>query len=293
MVYTGVDYSVVARSTWPVSLSPMVFDAWVVEPMAPASPASVQFNFESDDDWVQAVFFMNDATVITQPGSTLPTQVGFGLVLFPVAAVYTPVAPTPPSTTSSILTTYVPQGRIATQDTPVSDYNGLPVLVSDFMAGRYKAEAFLDQTRAQLSLRLLDLLSPNPLTGAGKQVWAYGPYPLDTLPKSAAVKLVGWGGAPAPSGTYDCTAGRFRALYQSVESTVQSGPNEGEQLQAQQIMTTGADPSYNDPLTDNTYAYALQTGEVATLTETWTDASPAGLRSTALQSDAVPTPAAP
>ncbi len=248
----------------------------ITQAMSPQSPASLQVNVESDDTWSQFNLFMNDSSVITQPGATLPTQVGWAVSQSPVVAVYYPTLA--PGGKPVRLTVYAPQGAPNVGDQPVFGYNTEPILVSDFMSGRYQANFFLDPTNATGLLRIMDMANN------GAQVWTGQPLSVG-LPKSIQVELVGFGSG----GLISFTEGEFTSTFASIESTVQSGPNAGQTLQPMPIVPVSGNPSYTDSSTGNVYQYALETGEIATLTATATDISPSYNPQTYWQVKAVPT----
>jgi len=279
MVYSGNTYTVVPASSWPVALSPTLVTAQVVAPMAPQSPATVQFNFSGDDMWTQFVLFLNaGGTLLTKTGtSTGPNQIGWTISQNPVGPQYFPIRL--PSGTAGVQTVYQPQGKTIVADSPVFDYTGAPVLVSDFMSGRYQASFLFDPTDITAELRLLDLRNN------GAQVWSSGtPFSVGGLPKNIQCEMLGIYDVPI---TF--TQGRFRALFNSTASTVQSGPNQGQQIAPVQLKAVLGNPAYTDPSTGWVYQYNPESGEQAlNFGATVTDVSPATAPGTILQVDATP-----
>jgi hypothetical protein len=280
MPYTGKQYSVVTKAEFPVPLCPMLIDAVVSSPMEPQAPASLQYQLMSDDIWTQLVFFLNNDPSYAVTGGF---QVGFGITQWTNTAEYFPFTPdlSEPSVTA-IRTVYTPTGTAFTVDNRITDDNDNPILVSDFMEGRYIAEVFNNPTNATVSARLLDLSNLNILTHLPTQVWSSGvPNSLNTLPKSVNCVLVGLG--EGESITF--TQGGLRVRHISIQSTVQSGPNQGDTIEPQQLDAFLGDPTYTDSETGNIYDYALSTGEASNLNSILSDDSPTGQTSTILQTD--------
>lgn len=272
MVYSGTYYTVIPVSTWPLALSPLVVNAQVVQTMAPQDPLTIQLNFEGDDLWTQFNFILNNnGSYLNYPAATGPNQLGFGISQNTVLPLYNPIG-------NIILTQYQPQGYTEFGDTPVNDYSGNPILVSDMMGGRYQISFFLNPTNATASVRLLDLQNN------GAQVWSSGtPFNVGGLPKGIQVQLLGIYNQPAAF-----TQGTFQVEYFSTQSTVQSGPNKGYVIPPSKIQAVQGPPSFTDPLSGNIYQYNLNSGEQANLTSTFTDISYLSAPQTALrQTDTV------
>ena len=290
-MYSGTSYTIVPDSDWPVALGPMVVTAQAVEPMYPKSPAAIQFNFSGDNKWTQFVLFMNADGQLLPSGNaqTQPDQVGWTISQNQIVPQYQEIRL--PNGTAGVMTVYQPQGKTIVADSPISDPMGNPILVSDFMSGRYMASLLIDPTDVTAALRILDVQNPNPVSGLPTQVWSSGtPFPIGDLPKNVQSELVGIYLAPPADGSITFTAGRFRSTFYSSGSTVQSGPNQGQQIQPVRLKAVVGNPSYTDPVSGWVYAYNPETGELA---RNFTSLPPADLSNpfapfTTVQIDAVP-----
>ncbi len=246
--------------------------------MVTQDASSVQVNLISDDLWMQLVLFMNNASSGSEYAVAGGYQMGYAQVTFPVAAEYFPfLPPGAPPTKTLVRTVYAPQGRSLSSDSVISDYSSNPLLVSDFLSGRYQLSVFSNPTSLTISPRLLDM------NDGGAQVWALPPWSVNTLPKAVDAEIVGWGMGSSAA----FTAGRFRTVFGATQSTVQSGPNQGQTIEPQALSVVAGDPTYTDPSSGSVFQYSLETGEGAPLTQSVTDVSQ-GFPSTTLQIDAVP-----
>lgn len=218
---------------------------------------------EGDAVWSQFVLFCLDSAAVP-PGPALG-QLGFYVTQNPVAPQYYEIG-------NSIITKFQPQGYTFNTITAVKDFSGNPILISDYMSGRYRASLFSNPSTVTASLTLFDTTNNNA------PVWTSGnPYALGSLPKCIQLQMLGVAGTPMVPATF--AEGQFVATYASLQTTDQSS---GITIRPFNIKAVLNAPSYIDP-ENNVYEYNVNSGELAALTGTITDISPSYAPETILQ----------
>lgn len=253
-MYLGNNYTIVLNSEWPLPLCPLIVTAQPDE-LNPTMPTTTQWNFEGDAIWTQFVLFCL-ASAAVPPGPALG-ELGFYVTQNPVAPQYYQVG-------NSIITKFQPQGRTFGTIAAVKDFSGNPILISDYMSGRYRASLFMNPSTVTAFLSLYDTQSSSPAPA-----WISGnPYPMGSLPKCVQCQMLGVAGTPMVPATF--TEGSFVSTYTSLQTTDQST---GITILPFQLKAVLNAPSYIDP-ENNVYEYNLDSGEIAALTGSITDTSP-------------------
>jgi hypothetical protein len=232
----------VGQGPQPFALPPTAIDTHFTEPFA-CQPASFQTNVMSDCYWTQIVFGFDiyNLSGLSPPTNLVSGQLSFGVTNWPVA----------PVLQESNYLVFQPTQPNDTLNNPVNTFQGVPLMVSDIMAGTYEFEVLVLEGYYELMLKQ----GANP-------VW------IQTIPFAGVPKILTAPVLVGPTGgdAAQFSAGEFTSNIYGFQ-THDSGGNLIEPYPFKVLQGADVDFTYASGVV---VQYANETGESANLTQSWT-----------------------